>query len=95
MRQSEVEMEGTVTCKGLEVGRSLASSRNWQMTSYDEEMVYKKENQLAQFREVGRSYLCNTELGFDFTLTPTRNRLKDFRRLHGLICVFKNHFGCW
>lgn len=51
-------MEGIVKSKGLEVGRSSASSRNWQMTGYDQEIVYK----LAQFREVGRSYLCNTGL---------------------------------
>lgn len=55
-------MDGIVECKGLEVGRSLASSRNWQMNDYNQEIVNKRANKLAQFIEVGRSYLCNTGL---------------------------------
>lgn len=58
-RERELQMDGTVECKGLEVGRSSASSRNWQMNNYNQEIVNKRANKLAQFREVGRSYLCN------------------------------------
>lgn len=64
-------MEGIVKSKGLEVGRSSASSRNWQMTGYDQEIVYK----LAQFREAEAIFVIQgfENSVFNFIIITTKN----------------------